>query len=396
MTTHSIGAEMTIVRRTSLISAALILAACGGPASEARKTQTTLAPSAPEGAATLNVETLAEGLVNPWSMAFLQDGTMLVTERDGKLRIIRDGALVPEPVAGVPTPYVKSQGGLFDILLHPDFASNRTLFLTYAAGTPQSNATRVISAVFDGSSLTDIKTIFETATKKDTPVHYGARMALMPDRTMLVTIGDGFNYREKAQDLSNGLGKIVRINLDGSIPSDNPFVGKEGALPEIYSYGHRNEQGLAVDPNTGTIWETEHGPMGGDEVNIIEAGANYGWPIATYGLDYSGAQISPFTEYEGAKQPLKYWVPSIGPSGLAIYKGDLFAAWTGDLLVGAMAKTALHRLDIEDGKIVGEERYLDGERIRDVRVGPDGAIYVTTEDHDGAPVGKVLRLTPAR
>jgi glucose/arabinose dehydrogenase len=385
---------MTLMTRACVFALTALAAACGGPASEARKSQTAVAADAGVGAAALNVETLAEGLVNPWSLAFLPDGSILVTERDGKLRVIRDSALVAEPVAGVPAPYVKSQGGLFDVLLHPDFATNRTIFLTYAAGTPEANATRVVSATFDGAALSDIKTIFETATRKDTPVHYGGRMALLPDRTLLVTIGDGFNYREKAQDLSNGLGKIVRINLDGSIPADNPFADKEGALREIYSYGHRNEQGLAVDPSTGTIWETEHGPMGGDELNIIEAGANYGWPVATYGLDYSGAQVSPFTQYDGTKQPAKYWVPSIGPSGLAIYQGGLFAGWKGDLLVGALARTALHRLDMEDGSVVGEERYLDGERIRDVREGPDGAIYVTTEDHDGAPVGKVLRLTP--
>ncbi|NWG93589.1 MAG: PQQ-dependent sugar dehydrogenase [Parvularculaceae bacterium] len=387
---------MSPFSRVSLAALAAALAACGGPAGEARKTQTTLAAAAPEGDAAFKVETLAEGLVNPWSLAFLPDGSILVTERDGKLRVIRDGALVETPVAGVPAPYVKSQGGLFDVMLHPDFATNRTIFLSYAAGAPDANATRVISATFDGAALTDIKTIFETATKKDTPVHYGGRLALLPDRTLLITVGDGFNYREKAQDLSNGLGKIARVNLDGSIPADNPFAGREGALPEIFSYGHRNQQGLAVDPATGTIFATEHGPMGGDELNIIEAGANYGWPIATYGLDYSGAQISPFTEYEGTKQPEKYWVPSIGPSGLAIYQGDLFAGWKGDLLVGALAKTALHRLDVENGKIVGEERYLEGERIRDVREGPDGAIYVTTEDHDGAPIGRVLRLTPAQ
>lgn len=381
--------------RVSLIAMITLATACSGPASEARKTQTTAIEPASGGATELNVETLAEGLVNPWSMAFLPDGSMLVTERDGKLRVIRNGALVAEPVAGVPAPYVKSQGGLFEVLPHPDFATNRTIFLSYASGTPVSNATRVISATFDGAALTDIKTIFETKTKKNTPVHYGGRLALLPDRTLLVTVGDGFNFREKAQDLSSGLGKIVRINLDGSLPADNPFVGKDGALPEIYSYGHRNEQGLAVDPSTGTIWETEHGPMGGDELNIIEPGANYGWPIATYGLDYSGAQVSPFTEYEGTEQPVKYWLPSIGPSGLAIYQGDLFAEWKGDLLVGALAKTALHRLDMGDGVVVGEERYLIGERVRDVREGPDGAIYVTTEDHDGAPVGKVLRLTPA-
>jgi glucose/arabinose dehydrogenase len=382
--------------RVSFVAVAAIVGACGGPAGEARKAQTTLAAAAPEGASQFKVATLAEGLVNPWSLAFLPDGSILVTERDGKLRVIRDGALVKAPVAGVPAPYVKSQGGLFDVLLHPDFAANRTIFLSYAAGTPDANATRVISATFDGASLSDIKTIFETRPQKNTPVHYGGRLALLPDRTLLITVGDGFNFREKAQDLSNGLGKIVRVNLDGSIPADNPFASKEGALPEIYSYGHRNPQGLAVDPATGVVYSTEHGPKGGDELNVIEAGVNYGWPIATYGLDYSGAQISPFTEYEGTKQPEKYWVPSIGPSGLALYHGDLFADWKGDLLVGALAKTALHRIDMENGKIVGEERYLEGERIRDVREGPDGAIYVTTEDHDGAPVGKVLRVTPAQ
>lgn len=387
---------MTLMTRACVFALTALAAACSGPASEARKSQTEIAAGAGAGGAALNVETLAEGLVNPWSLAFLPDGAILVTERDGKLRVIRDGALVAEPVAGVPEPYVKSQGGLFDVLPHPDFATNRTIFLSYAAGTPAANATRVVSATFDGAALSDIKTIFETKPLKNTPVHYGGRLALLPDRTLLITIGDGFNFREKAQDLSNGLGKIARVALDGAIPADNPFANKEGALPEIYSYGHRNQQGLAIDAATGTVWSSEHGPMGGDELNIIEPGANYGWPIATYGLDYSGAQISPFTEYEGTKQPEKYWVPSIGPSGLAVYQGDLFADWKGDLLVGALAIPALHRVDVENGEIVGDERYLEGERVRDVREGPDGAIYVTTEDHDGAPIGKVLRLTPAK
>lgn len=387
---------MTLMTRVCVFALTALAAACGGPASEARKAQTAGAVDAGAGGAAVNVETLAEGLVNPWSLAFLPDGAILVTERDGKLRVIRDGALVAEPVAGVPAPYVKSQGGLFDVLLHPDFATNRTIFLSYAAGTPEANATRVVSATFDGAALSDIKTIFETKPLKNTPVHYGGRLALLADRTLLITIGDGFNFREKAQDLANGMGKIVRVDLDGAIPADNPFAAAEDKLPEIWSYGHRNQQGLAIDAATGTVWSSEHGPMGGDEINIIEPGANYGWPIATYGLDYSGAQISPFTEYEGTRQPEKYWVPSIGPSGLAVYRGDLFADWKGDLLVGALAIPALHRVDIENGEIVGEERYLEGERIRDVRVGPEGAIYVTTEDHDGAPIGKVLRLTPAQ
>lgn len=377
-----------------LAIAALALAAgCSGAANDARSVQTTQAPPAPAGGTKLKIETLAEGLVNPWGLAFLPDSSILVTERDGKIRIIRDGALVVEPVANVPEPYVRSQGGFFDILLHPDFESNRTIFLSYAAGDARSNATRVISATFDGAALSNFQTVFETTTKKNTPAHYGGRMALLPDRTLLITVGDGFNFREQAQDLSNGLGKIVRVNLDGSIPADNPFVGKENALPEIWSYGHRNQQGLAVAQD-GTIWETEHGARGGDELNIIEKGANYGWPIATYGIDYSGVQISPYTEYEGTKQPVKYWTPSIAPSGLAIYESELFRDWQGDFFIGALAKTALHRLDMENGEVVGEERYLVGERVRDVRVGPEGALYVTTEDHDGAPTGKVLRLTP--
>lgn len=379
----------------STAAIATALSACGAAGNDARSIQTRQAAPAPQGVTALRIETLAEGLVNPWSLAFLPDGSILVTERDGKLRVIRDDRLVAAPVAGVPVPYVKSQAGFFDVLAHPDFETNRTIFLSYAAGDGGSNATRVISATFDGAALSDIKTVFETKTKKDTPAHYGARLALLPDRTLLVTVGDGFNYREKAQDLSNGLGKIVRVNLDGSIPADNPFASTEGALPELWSYGHRNQQGLAVDAETGTVYETEHGAKGGDEINIIRAGVNYGWPLATYGIDYSGAQVSPFTDYEGTEQPIKYWTPSIAPSGLAVYRGAMFPGWNGDLLVGALAEKSLHRVDMDGTAVMGEERYLDGERVRDVRVGPEGAIYVTTEDHDGAPTGKVLRLSPA-
>lgn len=388
--------------RDSIFAALLALVACDvADGAVGRKMQTTPQPPAPAGTKALKEEVLASGLANPWSLAFLPDGSILVTERPGRLRVIRDGKLASEPIAGVPEPYVKSQAGFFDILLHPDFAENRTIFLSYAAGTADSNATRVVSAIYDGASLSGIKTIFETKNKKSTAAHYGARMALLPDRTMLVTVGDGFDYREKAQDLGAGFGKIVRINLDGTTPADNPFVGKTGALEEIYTYGHRNEQGLAVDPATGVVYETEHGPRGGDEINIIKAGANYGWPLATYGIDYSGAQISPYTERQGTEQPIKYWVPSIAPSGLAVYRGAMFPDWSGDLLLGGMSEAqptlpGLHRINMEEGHVIGEERYLAGKRVRDVRVGPDGAIYVTTEDHNGAPVGEVIRLTPAQ
>lgn len=377
-----------------VISASFMLLAGADAYGAKPDPQTFQQPDAPVGEVKLNVETLAEGLVNPWSIAFLPDGSMLVTERAGRLRVIRNGKLVSEPVAGVPAVFAARQGGLFDVLPHPDFANNQTIFLSFSAGAAKQNATRVVSARFDGAALSDVRTLFDAAPLKNTPVHYGGRLAFLPDGTLLVTLGDGFDFREQAQKLDNHFGKIVRIRLDGAVPSDNPFVQQAGARAEIWSYGHRNVQGLAVDAATGAVYETEHGPRGGDEINAIRPGVNYGWPIACYCIDYSGARVTPFTEQKGTEQPLKYWTPSIGPSGLAVYRGDLFPAWKGDLFAGSMARRALHRIVMKDGKPVGEERYLVGERVRDVRAGPDGAIYVTTEDRNGAPDGKVLRLSP--
>ncbi|MBB5517759.1 PQQ-dependent sugar dehydrogenase [Amphiplicatus metriothermophilus] len=356
--------------------------------------QTTLAEPAPEGERALNVEVLAEGLVNPWCVAFLPDGTILVTERAGRLRVIRDGALVEEPVAGVPEVYAHNQAGLFDILPHPDFAENRTVFLAYAHGTDRANALRVARATFDGAALNDLEVIYEAKPMKEAGYHYGGKIVYAPDGTLWVSVGEGSRYKELAQDMTTSFGAIIRINQDGSIPEDNPDFG-EDALPELWTKGHRNPQGLAWDGERGILWSNEHGPRGGDEINVIEKGANYGWPLASYGIDYNGARITPFTEYEGTRQPFKYWTPSIGVSGLAVYRGDLFPDWDGDLFVGAMATRALHRIDLDEaGNEIGEERYLLGERVRDVRVGPDGAIYVTTEDRQGAPIGQVLRLTP--
>lgn len=391
-------------------AAAAALAACGAPASSETasptpaapangggdpRLQTTLAAPAPAGALVLKVETIAEGLVNPWSIAFLPDGSMLVTERAGRLRVIRDGALVETPVAGVPEVLAWNQGGLFDVLPHPDFAANRMLYLSYANGTREANATRIARAEFDGAALVNVTPIYDAAPTKDTGHHFGARLAWGDDGKLYATIGEGSKYKERAQDMSSSFGSVIRLNEDGSIPADNPKFGS-GARPELFTKGHRNGQGLAFDAARGVLFEHEHGAKGGDEINVIEAGANYGWPLATYGVDYSGARITPYTEYGGTKQPFKYWTPSIGPSGLAVYRGGLFPAdWEGDLLVGAMAGRALHRVDLDGMTIVGEERFLDGERVRDVRVGPDGAIYVTTEDRGGEPVGKVMRLTPA-
>lgn len=355
--------------------------------------QETLAEPAPEGDLALNVETLAEGLVNPWSIAFFPNDVILVTERPGRVRIIKDGELQPNPVPGAPDVLVWNQGGLFEVLPHPDYDSNNVVFITYAHGTREENALRVARATFDGEAISDLEVIYEAKPLKDTGHHFGGRIVWGPDDKLYFTIGEGSRYKERAQVMSTSFGAVVRLNPDGSIPEDNPGFG-EGGLPELYTKGHRNPQGLVYDAGRDILWEHEHGPRGGDEINIIEAGANYGWPVASYGIDYNGAKITPFTEYEGTKQPFKYWTPSIAPSGLDIYRGDVFTDWDGDLLVGAMAGTALHRVIMDGNEEVGEERYLVGERIRDVAAGPDGAIYVTTEDRGGEPVGKVLRLTP--
>jgi len=336
------------------------------------------------------IEEIASGLDYPWGLAFLPDGSILVTERSGALRVIRNKTLIDEPVADTPQAYVAGQGGYFDVLAHPDFTNNKLIYLSFAHGNTKSNQTRVIRARFDGKSLQNHQVIFDSTTRA-TPVHYGGRMVFLPDDSLLITTGDGFDYREAAQRTNNSLGKIVRIHSDGSLPDDNPFANQQGG-EALWTYGHRSPQGLAYDSEIDRVYMHEHGPRGGDEVNIVKRASNYGWPIATHGIDYSGARISPFEEYEGTVQPIKYWTPSIAPSGLAVYRGDLFPDWQGDLFVGALAGRALHRLDIEDDVVVGEEVLLAdlGKRIRDVRVGPDGALYVTTDD----PNGRVLRLTP--
>ena len=336
------------------------------------------------------IMTVASGLDHPWSVAFLPDGRVLVTERAGRLRVIENGKLVTQPIAGVPSVYAHSQGGLFDVLPHPRFAQNRLLYLSYAAGTPQSNATRIARARLEGDRLVDLKVIFEVAPRKNTPVHYGGRMAWLPDGTLAMTTGDGFDYREDAQRPGRLFGKIVRLRDDGSVPSDNPFVGKPGARGEIWSLGHRNPQGLAVDAATGTLYSHEHGPAGGDEVNVIRRGANYGWPVATFGRDYSGAAISPYKRYKGMTDGIVVWTPSIAPSGLAVYRGAMFPEWQGDLILGALAHKHVRRVDLDGGKVVGQQRLfpeLDA-RIRDVRVAPDGALWLTVDEDEG----RVLRV----
>jgi len=340
------------------------------------------------------VTVIAKGLDHPWSMAFLPDGSMLVTERVGRLRLIKGGSLLPQPIAGVPAVHTGSQAGLFDIVLHPNFAQNNIVYLTYAAGTEAANGTQVARARFDGGALLDLQVIFKAMPLKDTDNHYGGRMAFLPDGTFALTIGEGFEYREKAQDLTSDLGKIVRLSEDGSVPQDNPFVGQAPVRPEIYTWGHRNEQGLVFDAQSGRLYETEHGPRGGDELNIIVAHKNYGWPVITYGMDYSGAYVSPYTQRPGLEQPVIYWTPSIAPSGLAIYRGDKFPAWKGDLFVGALAFEHLRRVHLDErGNVLDQEELLNDLhwRIRDVRAAPDGYLYVCTDEDDG----RVLRLEPA-
>ena len=341
--------------------------------------------AAAQGFANYNLETIVDGLDGPWGLAILPDGDMLITELTGDLRHIRNGKLVAQAVAGVPQSLYGGQGGLMDIVIHPDYAQNRYVYLSLSVGTASANALRVIRARFTGTALEDVSTIFESAPSKNTKVHYGARMVFLPDNTLLINVGDGFDLREQAQNLSNHFGSSVRVTDDGKVPQDNPFIGVAGAQPEIYSYGHRNQQSIAVERSTGKIYQTEHGPRGGDELNVIEPGKNYGWPIATYGIDYSGARISPYTSYEGTKQPLVNWTPSIGPSGMTIYNGAQFPDWQGDIFVSSLIYNKIIHIEMEDG---APQRQNDmfgeiGDRLRDIRTGNDGALYILSEGDNG-------------
>jgi aldose sugar dehydrogenase len=343
--------------------------------------------------AEIKVETVAEGLEHPWGLAFMPDRGMLATERPGRMRIIREGVL-SEPLKGVPEVDARGQGGLLDVALDPDFAKNQTIFFTFSEPRPEGgNGTSVGRAKLsgDGAQLEDLKVIFRQQPAIDSEAHFAGRIAFAADGNLFVTLGDRYLMRESAQDLSTHLGKTVRITKDGAPAPGNPFAGKEDALPEIWSYGHRNAQGAAIEPSTGLIWTVEHGARGGDEINRPEAGKNYGWPVITYGKDYSGAKIGEGTAKEGMEQPLHYWDPSIAPSGMAFYEGAMFPEWKGDLLVGALKGQKLVRLDVENGKVTGGDVMLEdfGERIRDVRVGPDGAVYLLTDN----PEGRVLRVT---
>jgi aldose sugar dehydrogenase len=345
-------------------------------------------------AATFRVTEVAGGLEEPWGLAFLPDGDMLVTEKPGRLRLIEGSMLREESVGGVPEVYAQDQGGLLDITLDPDFASNRTLYLSYSHAEGHANTTRVMRARYTPQGLSEQKVIFEAKPLVDSSKHFGSRLAWGHDGTLFVTMGERFTQREKAQDLGSHLGKVLRINRDGSAPPDNPFAGRAGALPEIFTYGHRNPQGLVVDPRTGKVWEQEHGAKGGDEINVLVPGANYGWPEVAYGVNYDGSTIGEGrTSKPGVEPPVFYWDPSIAPSGMAFYTGDKFPGWRGDLLVGALAYKLVSRLDLdEQGRVVREERFLEGVlgRVRDVREGPDGLVYLLTDENPGG----LYRLEP--
>lgn len=339
------------------------------------------------------IETLARGLEHPWSLAFLPDGRMLVTERPGRLRMLTaEGELLPNALDGVPEVFASAQAGLFEALPAPDFEQSRAIYVSYACGTLEANHACLARAEFGNGALDNVTEIFRMQPAKEGSAHYGGRLAWLPDNTLVLTLGDGYDYREQAQRRENHIGSIVRLNPDGSVPADNPYVGSDRYEPEIYSYGHRNVQGLVYDHGEDRLIAHEHGPRGGDEINIIRPGANYGWPIATHGLDYTGARISPFTEREGMESPLLHWTPSIAPSGMTLYRGDLFPQWQGDLLVGGLVTRQVHRIRLTNGKAeeVGVLFAETGERIRDVITGPDGAIYLLTDSTDG----RVLKVTP--
>jgi glucose/arabinose dehydrogenase len=354
----------------------------------------TAAPAAPK--SQIKVETVAKGLAHPWALQFLPDGQMLVTERPGRMRLITKEGRLSSPLQGVPEVVAQNQGGLLDLALSPDFPQSGLIYFTYSEPRGASrNGTALARAKLvpggDAGRLDEVKVIFRQEPSASGGLHFGSRLAFAADGTLFVTLGERFQ-RDYAQDLSRHWGKVIRINPDGSAPKDNPFAGRDKAQPEIWSFGHRNPQSAAIHPITGKLWIVEHGARGGDEINIPQAGKNYGWPVITYGVDYSWAKIGVGTQKAGMEQPIYYWDPSIAPSGMAFYTGDLFRGWKGNLFVGALVQEHLARLVLDGEKVVAEERLLAdlGERIRDVRQGPDGALYVLTDNSDG----RVLRLMP--
>ena len=336
----------------------------------------------------IKVETLAAGLEHPWGLAFLPDGRMLVTERVGRLRVMSEDGALSDPLTGVPKVVAAGQGGLLDVALDPNFKSNRLVYLTYAEAGEGGAGTAVARGKLKDDGLENVQVIFRQMPKVSGGNHFGGRLAFAPDGKLFITLGERFKF-DPAQDLDGHLGKIVRINPDGSVPEDNPFIGQKDAQPEIWSYGHRNVQGAAIHPKTGKLWETEFGPRGGDELNIPAPGANYGWPVVSWGKHYEGKDIpNPPTHPEFA-DAVRHWTPVISPSGITFYTANTIPGWKDNLLIAGLSSQAIVRLSLDGDTVTGEERIPMGARIRDVERGPDGAVYALTDEGDG----KVLRLT---
>jgi aldose sugar dehydrogenase len=349
----------------------------------------------PSSAGPIQVETVADGLQHPWALAFLPDGRMLVTERPGRMRVVTPDGKMSSPVAGLPKVFARSQGGLLDVAVDRGFSQNRTIYFCYAEPSGSGARTALARArLAEEPYVENLRVIFRQEGPLSTGNHFGCRIVQMPDNNLFLTMGDHFNPRDAAQDLADHLGKIVRIAPDGSVPNDNPFAGRRGAKPEIWSYGHRNSQGAALNPSSGKLWMHEHGPRGGDEINIPQAGKNYGWPVIGFGVDYSGAKIHEGTSKPGMEQPIRQWTPVIAPSGMAFYTADLFPQWKNNLFIGGLVARALVRLELDGEKVTKEERLLQDlrQRIRDVRAGPDGALWLLTDSANG----QLLRLTPGQ
>ncbi|MFD2111702.1 PQQ-dependent sugar dehydrogenase [Thiorhodococcus fuscus] len=346
-------------------------------------------------------EVVVDGLEHPWSIAWLPGGSALVTERPGRLRLIRGGTLVPTPISGVPEVLSFGQGGLMEVALHPDFATNRLIYLTYAVGSKEANRTVLARARLeeDGARLSNLKVLFRNPDTKKGGAHFGSRLLWLPDGSLLMSLGDGGNpplsfdgayIRKQAQNLGTDFGKLVRLTDEGQPFPGNPLAGKDGVRAEIYTYGHRNIQGLARDPASGRVWASEHGARGGDELNLIAPGRNYGWPEVTYSMEYFGPAISDVHSRSDVPDPKVVWTPSIAPSGLAFYSGDRYPGWTGDLFSGSLSFGQIRHVRLDGERVVGEEKLTIGKRVRDVRQGPDGYLYVLTDETDGA----LLRILP--
>lgn len=374
--------------RTCFFALALsaVLIACGGGDDASREAATT-----PDEPSFRIVEPIDQDMHRPWSIAFVSETEWLVTERRGHLRVVRDGVLDPNSVAGAPRPVALMEGGMLDVVLHPGFESNRLVYLTWTRRCPDCGTTLAVGrGTWDGTRLNDFEEIFTTDACGDDYRHYGGRLVFDGNGYMFLSIGER-NNRNRAQNTGDDAGSILRLHDDGRIPEDNPLADTDGASPAIWSWGHRNPQGLVFHPETGELWQHEHGPSGGDELNLIRPGLNYGWPEATHGREYFGPEIGP-PELPGMESPLTHWTPSIAPSGLAFYFGDKFPEWHGSLFMGSLSRTSLVRLELDGYEVVGEERLLGelGHRIRDVRVGPDGLLYLLV-DHE---LGGILRLEP--